>query len=96
MANGIPVLCAVLHNGVYGNMRFTQIKQFQGRSIGTELPIPNLTAIAREFGAHAERVEEPAQIIPAVQRALASGKPALLEFMVDSSAQNLVPPKLPS
>ncbi len=93
VANDIPVICVVLHNGLFGNMRYQQIKQFGSRFIGTELPIPNLANIAREFGAHAERVEDPDQIIPSVERALESRRPALLEFMVDASAENLVPPR---
>lgn len=92
-ANDIPLLCVVSHNDVFGNMRHSQIKRFGGRFIGTGLPIPNLANIAREFGAYGERIEEPDEIIPAVGRALASGKPALLEVMMDASEENLMPPR---
>jgi thiamine pyrophosphate-dependent acetolactate synthase large subunit-like protein len=78
-AYDIPVLCVVSHNSVFGNVRHQQIKRFGGRFIGTDLPIPNLANIAREFGAYGERVEVPDEIIPAVGRALGSGKAALLE-----------------
>ncbi len=91
VAYNIPVLCVVSHNGVFGNMRHTQTERFGGRFIGTDLPIPNLANIAREFGAYGERVEEPDEIIPAVGRALASGKAALLEVMMDVSDENLEP-----
>jgi thiamine pyrophosphate-dependent acetolactate synthase large subunit-like protein len=91
-ANQVPVLCVVCHNDVFGNMRYTQFKRFGGRFIGTDLPIPNLVNIAREFGAYGERVEEPDEIIPAVGRALAPGKPALLEVMMDASPENLLTP----
>jgi len=87
----IPVLAVVRHNDVFGNMRHSQIAQFGGRFIGTDLHIPNLANIAREFGAYGERVVEPDQIIPAVERALQSGKPALVEVMVDKSDEWLVP-----
>ena len=79
------------HNDIFGNMRHSQITQFGGRFIGTDLPIPNLANVAREFGAYGERVIEPDQIIPAVERALQSGKPALVEVMVDKSDEWLVP-----
>ncbi len=92
VAHDIPLLCVVSHNDIFGNMRYVQIKRFGGRFIGTDLPIPNLTNIAREFGAYGERVSEPDEIIPAVGRALASGKPALLEVMMDASPENLAPP----
>ncbi|MDP2645528.1 MAG: thiamine pyrophosphate-binding protein [Desulfobacterales bacterium] len=90
-AYDIPMLCVVSHNGFFGNMRQTQITRFGGRFMGTDLPIPNLSNIARELGAYAERVEDPAEIIPAVGRALGSGKASLLEVMMDTSDENLVP-----
>ena len=93
VANEIPVICVVLHNGVFGNMRAQQIRQYDSRFIATDVPTPNLTNIAREFGAHAERVVDPEQIIPAVRRALESGRPSFLEVMVDASAENLVAPR---
>ncbi|MFC2056324.1 thiamine pyrophosphate-binding protein [Chloroflexota bacterium] len=92
VAYNIPTLCVVSHNGVFGNMRHAQITRFGRRFISTDLPIPNLANIAREFGAYGERVSEPDEIIPAVGRALASGKAALLEVMMDVSDENLVPP----
>ncbi len=93
VANDIPILCVVRHNRIFGNMRHTQVTRYKGRFSGTDLPIPNLANIAREFGAYGETVEEPAQIIPAVTRALESGKPALLDFVVNSSPEELMPPE---
>jgi thiamine pyrophosphate-dependent acetolactate synthase large subunit-like protein len=43
-------------------------------------------AMARAFGGHGERVTDPAEIIPAIHRALAKieqGIPALLEFITE-------------
>ena len=93
VANDIPVLCVVRYNRIFGNMRHTQVTRYKGRFSGTDLPIPNLANIAREFGAYGETVEEPAQIIPAVGRALESGKPALLDFVVTSAPEELMPPE---
>lgn len=88
----IPVICVICHNNAFGNMRHTQIKKFGSRFIGTDLPIPNLADVARDFGAYSERVETPDQIIPSVKRALNSGKFALLDVIIDNSPENLVPP----
>lgn len=88
----IPVLCVVSHNNLFGNMHYSQLTRFGGHYIGTNINVPNLANIAREFGAYGERVEEPNQIIPAVRRALDSGKPALLDVMLDTSPENLTPP----
>lgn len=92
MAYKISCLCVVCHNNRYGNMQHTQIMRYGGRFIGTDLPIPDLAAIARDFGAYGEKVDEPGQIIPAVKRALASGKFALLDVIMDSSRENLAAP----
>lgn len=88
-AYNIQLLGIVCVNGSYGNIRHSQLTRFGGRIIGTDLPIPNFTDIARSFGLHAERVEKPKDIIPAVKRAL--GKPALLEVILDTSVENLRP-----
>jgi acetolactate synthase-1/2/3 large subunit len=82
-AYDIRVIAVIRHNGVFGNMRVTQVKKFGSRFIGTDLPVPNLAKVAIELGNYGERIEVPDEIIPAVRRALDSGKPALLEVMVD-------------
>ena len=38
------------------------------------------------FGAHAERVKETKEFIPALQRAVANSRPSLIELMVDPDA----------
>lgn len=95
IAYNLPVLCVVCHNSTYGNMRHTQIKHYGSRFIGTDLPIPSLLDVALGFGAHSEKVEEPEQIIPAVKRALDSHRFALLDVLIDSSTENLAPPRPP-
>lgn len=92
-AYSIPVLAVVRHNNSFGNMRETQIKSYGGRFIGTDIPVPHLANIARECGLYAERIEKPEQILPAAQRALESGRPALLEIMMDPAPENLAPPR---
>ena len=39
------------------------------------------------FGGHGEHVETPDQLIPAMERALASGKPSLLNVVIDKYAR---------
>jgi acetolactate synthase-1/2/3 large subunit len=43
---------------------------------------PDFAAAARSFGLHAERVDRPEEVAPAVRRALATGGPALVEVTV--------------
>ena len=51
--------------------------------IGTDLVNPDFPALARAYGGHAERVERTEDFEGAFERALESGKPALLELPVD-------------
>lgn len=90
--NRIPLVVVVPHNSVYGNVRRKQFEHFEGRFAGSELYIPDLSKVAESFGAHGERVEKPAEIVPALERALASGRPAVLDVIVDNSRENLEPP----
>jgi thiamine pyrophosphate-dependent acetolactate synthase large subunit-like protein len=90
--NKIPLVVVVPDNSVYGNVRRKQIEHFEGRFAGSELYIPNLAEVAESFGAYGERVEKPAEIIPALERALASDKPAVLDVIVDGSREHLEPP----
>ena len=49
--------------------------------------------VAQAMGCFGERVEDPREITPALKRAVESGKPAVLDVIVDRWA-NLNPPDL--
>ena len=44
-----------------------------------------MAAIASSMGVHGERITDPAAIKPEVEQAVASGKPALLDIVIDGS-----------
>jgi acetolactate synthase-1/2/3 large subunit len=81
-----PVVFIVVNNGMYGTIRMHQEKNYPGRVVGTDLQNPHFAAFARSFGAVGEIVEETAQFGPALERCLASGKPALIEVRIDPQA----------
>ena len=70
----------LVNNGMYGTIRMHQERQFPGRVVGTDLVNPDFAALAHAFGAHGERVERTEDFEAAFERALASGKPAVLEL----------------
>jgi acetolactate synthase-1/2/3 large subunit len=82
----LEVVVLVVNNGMYGTIRMHQEKQYPGRVIGTQLQNPHFAAFARSFGAAGEIVEDTAQFAPAMERALASGKPAVIEVRIDPQA----------
>jgi acetolactate synthase-1/2/3 large subunit len=86
MQYGAAVIVLVVNNGMYGTIRMHQEREYPGRVSGTELANPDFAAYARAFGGHGETVVTTAEFAPAFQRALASGKPAILELRIDPEA----------
>jgi acetolactate synthase-1/2/3 large subunit len=82
----LPIIVLVVNNGMYGTIRMHQEREYPGRPIGTALGNPDFAALARAYGAHGETVERTAEFAPAFERALASGRPALLELRLDPEA----------
>jgi acetolactate synthase I/II/III large subunit len=82
----VRIVVLVLNNGMYGTIRMHQERAYPGRVVGTDLVNPDFDALARAFGAHGELVEDTAAFAPAFERALASGRPALLELRTDPNA----------
>ena len=83
---GAAIVVLVVNNGMYGTIRMHQEREFPGRVSGTELANPDFAAYARAFGGHGETVERSADFAPAFQRAIASGKPAIIELRIDPEA----------
>jgi acetolactate synthase-1/2/3 large subunit len=83
---GANAIFLVINNGMYGTIRMHQEKTYPGRVSGTDLHNPDFVALGKAYGAHAELVETTAQFAPAFERALAAGKPALLELRLDPEA----------
>ena len=72
-----------MNNSIYGTIRSHQENKYPGRVVGTELTSPNFAKVAENFGGYGERVEKNADFIPALERALSAGKPALIEVLTN-------------
>ena len=86
---GTPVCQVILDNSGWISIKGGQ-ETFFGRSAFTDFLTPDgsiyspaFDDIGRAFGLHAERVEDPTEVEPAVRRALASGGPSLVHVTVD-------------
>jgi acetolactate synthase I/II/III large subunit len=82
----LPVIFIVVNNGMYGTIRMHQEREYPARVYATALENPDFVALARAYGAHGELVEETAGFAPAFERAVKSGKPALIELRIDPQA----------
>jgi thiamine pyrophosphate-dependent acetolactate synthase large subunit-like protein len=79
----IPVVCVVYNDQGLGNERAFQNELYGGRTFAVDYRDVDFAALARVLGAHGERVEDPAQLLPALKRALASGQPAVVDVVID-------------
>ena len=93
MMSGIEIATAVQHggrpivllfnNGTYGTIRMHQEREHPNRVSGTDLMNPDFGQLAAGLGAHFERVSDTVSFKPALERAMASGRPAVIELVTD-------------
>jgi acetolactate synthase-1/2/3 large subunit len=79
----IPVVYVVFNDQGLGNERAFQNEHFGGRFYAVDYQNPDFGALAKVFGAHGEHVTKPGELEGALQRAFASGKPAVVDVMID-------------
>jgi acetolactate synthase-1/2/3 large subunit len=80
---GAAPILLVFNNGMYGTIRMYQERTYPGRVSATGLTNPDFAKFMEAFGGHGEVVSETAQFRPAFERAVASGKPALIELRMN-------------
>jgi benzoylformate decarboxylase len=92
----IPCIFVICNNGMYRVLKvnfdvYQRDILNEAEPAGRDLPYADfptpfdIAAIARSMGIHGERIIDPGEIKPAVERAIASGKPALLDVVIDGS-----------
>lgn len=81
-----PIIVIVVDNSMYGTIRMHQERHYPGRLSATTLQNPDFADYARAFGGHGERVSKTEEFAPAFERALASGKPAIIHCLLDAEA----------
>jgi acetolactate synthase-1/2/3 large subunit len=84
---GIGVVTVLFNNRSYGNVLRDQELAFGGRIIGARLRNPDFVKLAESFGVDAKRVREPSALRAALERALAAGRPALLEIEIEPGSE---------
>lgn len=82
----LPIVVLIYDNGMYGTIRMHQEREYPGRVSATQLQNPDFAAYAKAFGGHGERVESNEEFAPAYERAIASGKPAIIHCLIDPEA----------
>jgi acetolactate synthase-1/2/3 large subunit len=83
--HNVPFVAVIGNDAGWGAEVHRQL-QFYGadRVVAGHLNPSRYDEVARALGAHGELVERPEEIAPALQRALASGKPACINVLIRS------------
>jgi len=82
---GFSLVCVIANNGGWGNEFHSQPRQI-GRTINANFGQVYYDHIAKGYGCAGERVDNPSELGPAIDRALAiRGKPAVVDVIVHDS-----------
>jgi len=78
----LPVIVVVANNGGWGDVRHHQ-REMYGKEVASVLADTRYDRLAEALGCRGERVEHLADLRPALERAAASGGPALIDVRTD-------------
>jgi acetolactate synthase-1/2/3 large subunit len=84
VAARVRLLVIVINNSMYATIRMHQERHYPGRPVGTQLEPVDLASYARALGAHGETVTRTDEFEAALNRALATNGPALIDLRINS------------
>jgi acetolactate synthase-1/2/3 large subunit len=83
----IPAVLVVGNDAAWGEVRIPQVGIYgEDGEVATTLAPSRYDRLCDVFGGHAEHVERPNEIAPALERALAADEPAIVNVMLDPDA----------
>ncbi len=88
--DNIQVKIAILNNGFLGMVRQWQDLFHKKNYVATPLTGPDFVKLAQAYGIEAERVTRKADVVPALERAMAHDGSYLVEFVVEAE-ENVFP-----
>ena len=84
---GIPVVVIVGNDARWNAEPQIQLNSYgEERTIACDLLPSRYDQVAQALGAHGERVEDPAELEVAIERAVAAGKPAFVDVLIEPAA----------
>jgi acetolactate synthase-1/2/3 large subunit len=78
----LPVIVVLLNDGSLTLIKAIQERRYEGRYLGVDLHNPDFQALARAFGVRAWRADSGSEFEAALQQAVVSREPALIEVRV--------------
>ena len=86
--HNLPITAIMGNDSAWGIDRNFQLAYF-GRAVGTDLRFVNYEKMVEALGGYGEYVERTQDVGPAVQRAITSGKPSLVNIKIRSAQSPL-------
>ena len=84
---GLPAVIVIGNDAGWGEIRVPQAGIYgEDAGVAVELAPTRYDKLTESFGGHGEHVERPDELAPALERALASGEPAIVNVMLDPQA----------
>jgi len=80
---GANIVAIVYNNEGYNSIRMHQEAQYPGRQYGTALVNPDFAALGAAYGALGLKVSRDEEFLPALKKAMAADRSALIEVMTD-------------
>jgi len=83
-AEGLPVKSVIINNGGHGMVRQWQRIIYKERYSAIDLPqIPDWVRLAEAYGCVGLRVTKPSELVPAIEKMIATPAPVILDVCVD-------------
>jgi acetolactate synthase-1/2/3 large subunit len=79
----VPVVWVVHNNAMLGMIHHQQTQMFAGRTVFSRFRRADFAKVAEGLGALGLTVTRPGEIRPAIERAIASGRPAVVDVIID-------------
>ena len=90
MKYGINVVAIVVNDDALSAIKGVQAKEFEGRTIDTDLCNPDFVEFAQSFGVYARKVENLEDFKSTLRDTLAAEKPALIEVVMREHQDQII------
>jgi len=84
---GTAPIVVVSNNGSWGDVRYEETEWF-GATAASDLTSARYDRLGEALGGRGERVEQPDDVRPALERALSSGEPTVIDVVTDPDRPN--------
>ena len=84
---GIGLITIVFNNNSFGNVRRDQQLKFDSNLIGADLVNPDFLKLAESFGVAGYRAGSPAELKPALAKAIDDDQPAIIEVVIERGSE---------